>query len=108
MSAVPATHEREAVSLFQADIVRRAVLDSLIKLDPRVQSRNPVMFVVEIGALITTIAWLIHVGDPFCLWAETGPFFTPTAWLLQLGGGKPRGGGNVPAWFTFTVSIWLW
>jgi K+-transporting ATPase ATPase B chain len=85
MSAVPATHEREAVSLFQADIVRRAVLDSLIKLDPRVQIRNPVMFVVEIGALITTIAWLI-----------------------QLGGGKPLGGGNEPAWFTFTVSIWLW
>ena len=85
MSAVPATHEREAVSLFQADIVRRALLDSLIKLDPRVQIRNPVMFVVEIGALITTIAWLI-----------------------QLGGGKPLGGGNEPAWFTFTVSIWLW
>jgi K+-transporting ATPase ATPase B chain len=85
MSAVPATHEREAVSLFQADIVRRAVLDSLIKLDPRVQIRNPVMFVVEIGALITTIAWLI-----------------------QFGGGKPLGGGNEPAWFTFTVSIWLW
>src|SRR5664279_1848426 len=85
MSAVPATHEREAVSLFQADIVRRALLDSLIKLDPRVQIRNPVMFVVEIGALITTIAWLI-----------------------QFGGGKPLGGGNEPAWFTFTVSIWLW
>ncbi len=85
MSAVPAIHEREAVSLFQADIVRRALLDSLIKLDPRVQIRNPVMFVVEIGALITTIAWLI-----------------------QLGGGKPLGGGNEPAWFTFTVSIWLW
>ena len=85
MSAVPATHESEAVSLFQADIVRRALLDSLIKLDPRVQIRNPVMFVVEIGALITTIAWLI-----------------------QLGGGKPLGGGNEPAWFTFTVSIWLW
>jgi K+-transporting ATPase ATPase B chain len=85
MSAVPATHEREAVSLFQPEIVRRAVLDSLIKLDPRVQIRNPVMFVVEIGALITTIAWLI-----------------------QFGGGKPLGGGNEPAWFTFTVSIWLW
>ncbi len=49
------------------------------------QIRNPVMFVVEIGAVITTVAWLI-----------------------QLFGGKPLGGGNEPAWFTFTVTIWLW
>ena len=31
------------------------------KLDPRVQVRNPVMFVVEIGAVITTVAWLIQL-----------------------------------------------
>ena len=42
------------------------------------------MFVVEIGAVITTITWFI-----------------------QLGGGKSLG-GNEPAWFTFTISIWLW
>ena len=46
---------------------------------------NPVMFVVEIGALITTIGWLIQVV-----------------------GGEPLGGGDEPAWFTFTVAIWLW
>jgi K+-transporting ATPase ATPase B chain len=81
----PATrHERQAVSLFRPDIVRRALLDSLIKLDPRVQIRNPVMFVVEIGAVITTVTWLIQVG-----------------------GGKALG-GNDPAWYTFVISFWLW
>jgi potassium-transporting ATPase ATP-binding subunit len=49
--------ERRAISLFRPDIVRRALIDSLIKLDPRVQIRNPVMFVVEIGAVITTFTW---------------------------------------------------
>ena len=60
MSTVPATHERQAISLFQRDIVRRALIDSLKKLDPRVQIRNPVMFVVEIGSVITTV----DVADP--------------------------------------------
>ena len=62
MSAqIPATHERQAISLFQRDIVGRALIDSLKKLDPRVQIRNPVMFVVEIGSVITTVTWLIQV-----------------------------------------------
>ena len=43
------------------------------------------MFVVEIGAVITTIGWLI-----------------------QAFGGEPLGGGDEPAWFTFTVALWLW
>src|ERR1700685_3411619 len=84
MSTQPQTSERRAISLFRRDIVVRALLDSFAKLDPRVQIRNPVMFVVEIGAVITTITWFI-----------------------QLGGGKSLGGYE-PAWFTFTISIWLW
>src|ERR1022692_1559501 len=80
-----APRERQAISLFRRDIVRRALIDSLKKLDPRVQIRNPVMFVVEIGAVITTVTWLIQVF-----------------------GGGPLGGGNEPAWYTFTISIWLW
>jgi K+-transporting ATPase ATPase B chain len=78
------THERQAISLFQREIVVHALIDSFKKLDPRVQVRNPVMFVVEIGALITTITWFI-----------------------QLGGGKSLGGSE-PAWYTFTIAIWLW
>ena len=84
MSTQPATSERRAISLFRRDIVTRALLDSLTKLDPRVQIRNPVMFVVEIGAVITTITWFI-----------------------QLGGGQALGGHD-PAWYTFTIALWLW
>ncbi|MGD0980759.1 MAG: potassium-transporting ATPase subunit KdpB [Solirubrobacteraceae bacterium] len=84
MSTPQVTHERAAISLFRRDIVVRALLDSLKKLDPRVQIRNPVMFVVEIGAVITTVTWFIQVG-----------------------GGRSLGGYE-PSWFTFTISIWLW
>ena len=77
--------EAQPRSLFDPEILRPAVWESLRKLDPRVQARNPVMFVVEIGAVITTVAWLIMVF-----------------------GGKPLGGGHEPSWFTFTVSVWLW
>ncbi|MDX6622608.1 MAG: potassium-transporting ATPase ATP-binding subunit [Solirubrobacterales bacterium] len=72
-------------SLFDGPILVRAALDSLRKLDPRHQWRNPVMFVVELGALITTIGWLVQVF-----------------------GGAPLGGGDDPAWFSFAIAIWLW
>jgi len=86
MSAqIPQAHERQAISLFQGEIVKRALIDSFKKLDPRVQVRNPVMFVVEICSVITTVTWLI-----------------------QAFGGKPLGGGTEPAWYTFTIAIWLW
>src|SRR3982074_2203545 len=86
MSAqIPASHERQAISLFAPEIVRRALIDSFKKLDPGVQIRNPVMFVGEIGAVITTVTWLI-----------------------QAFGGKPLGGGSEPAWYTFLIAIWLW
>jgi K+-transporting ATPase ATPase B chain len=46
-------------SLFDLRIVRRASVDALRKLDPRAMMRNPVMFVVEIGSVLTS-ALLIH------------------------------------------------
>jgi K+-transporting ATPase ATPase B chain len=42
-------------SLFDAQIVRRASFDALSKLSPRTMMRNPVMFVVEIGSVLTTV-----------------------------------------------------
>ncbi len=80
-----APHERRAVSLFRREIVVRALIDSFKKLDPRVQVHNPVMFVVEVSSVITTVTWLIQVF-----------------------GGKPLGGGHEPAWYSFTISVWLW
>ncbi len=52
-----------STSLFQPDIVRRAVKDSFVKLDPRTMARNPVMFVVEIGSVITTLLFFRDLGD---------------------------------------------
>ncbi len=77
--------ENQPRSLFDPEVLWPALIESLRKLDPRVQIRNPVMFVVEIGAVITTVAWLIQVF-----------------------GGTPLGGGHEAAWFTFSVAIWLW
>jgi len=45
------------------EILRPAVKDSILKLDPRVQMKNPVMFVTEISALITTLYALFHIGN---------------------------------------------
>jgi len=61
--------------------MRQAVWDSFRKLDPRLQFKNPVMFIVEIGSVITTIAF---VND---LRAGAGALFT----------------GQVAAWLWFTV-----
>ena len=41
-------------SLWDPQIVRRAIWDSFVKLHPRTMARNPVMFVVEIGSVLTT------------------------------------------------------
>jgi K+-transporting ATPase ATPase B chain len=46
---------KPAASLFEPGIVRRAVRDAFLKLDPRQQIRNPVMFVVLVGSVWTTI-----------------------------------------------------
>jgi K+-transporting ATPase ATPase B chain len=52
-----------ARSLFDAAIVKRAVLDSVVKLDPRTLAKNPVMFVVEVGSVLTTILFIRDFGD---------------------------------------------
>src|SRR5512137_1151771 len=61
-------------------IYQRALLDAVVKLDPRLMIRNPVMFVVEVGSAITTLLW------------------------LQALSGK----GEAPAGFIGAISAWLW
>jgi potassium-transporting ATPase ATP-binding subunit len=51
-----ATHSKaKSISIWDPQIVRRAIWDSLKKLHPRTMARNPVMFVVEIGSVLTTL-----------------------------------------------------
>jgi K+-transporting ATPase ATPase B chain len=49
---------RRHTSLWDREIMVPAIWDSFKKLDPRWQARNPVMFVVEVGSVITTIAYV--------------------------------------------------
>src|SRR5215471_9889985 len=67
-------------SLFDLPILRQAVIDSFRKLTPQRQVRNPVMFVVYVGSILTTLLW------------------------VQALAGK----GEAPAGFIFWVSVWLW
>ena len=64
--------------LFDGPIVRRALRDAVVKLDPRHMVRNPVMFVVLLGSVLTT---LVLVRDVTAGRADT--FFTAqlTIWL---------------------------
>jgi potassium-transporting ATPase ATP-binding subunit len=56
-----------ALSLFDGNILRTAVIGAFAKLDPRVMIRNPVMFVVEIVSVLTTILFLrdLVTGSPY-------------------------------------------
>jgi K+-transporting ATPase ATPase B chain len=55
-------------------------VDSFRKLTPRRQVRNPVMFVVYVGSILTTLLWVQAIV----------------------------GKGEAPPWFIFWVSVWLW
>ena len=61
---------RQASSIFTRDLTLAAVKDAFPKLDPRLQVRNPVMFIVELGSVITTGIFLLNLarGDTGDLW----------------------------------------
>ena len=61
-------------------VIRTAIAASFRKLEPRTQLRNPVMFVVYVGSIITSIFWLRSLLHP----------------------------GHEPGWFIFAISAWLW
>ncbi|WP_263418994.1 potassium-transporting ATPase subunit KdpB [Terriglobus albidus] len=48
-------------SMFDRKIVRRASVDALLKLSPKVMMKNPVMFVVEIGSVLTTVLLILNL-----------------------------------------------
>src|SRR5437879_1568089 len=70
----------KARSLFDATIIKQAVVDSFGKLTVQRQVRNPVMFVVYVGAMLTTLLWFQAL----------------------------IGKGEAPGWFICWVSAWLW
>ncbi|ACZ76057.1 K+-transporting ATPase, B subunit [Dickeya parazeae Ech586] len=71
---------RKQQTLFDSALLRNALVDSVKKLDPRIQWRNPVMFVVYIGSLLTTGIW------------------------LAIASGHTDGSAG----FTGAVTLWLW
>jgi K+-transporting ATPase ATPase B chain len=70
------------LSLLDPQILGPAAIASLRKLVPQHVARNPVMFVVEVGSVLTTLVWLRDLVAPSA--------------------------DAAPAWFTFWVSAWLW
>src|SRR6202142_928749 len=74
------TNKKKKTTLFDPRIIRRALIDSLIKLNPANQVRNPVMFVVEVGSILTTLLF-VHA------------LFVP---------------GTESPGFILGISVWLW
>ena len=54
---------RASTSMFDPTIMRRAVGDSFVKLNPRHLMRNPVMFVVEVGSVLTTVLFFTNLSS---------------------------------------------
>jgi len=75
----PKVRTRSAASMFEPAIVRRAIGDSFVKLNPRVMARNPVMFVVEIGSVLTTVLFFQKL--PSATAADSVFVGLVTAWL---------------------------
>lgn len=52
------TTQNKKQSSIRRELYQRAVMESFIKLNPRSMVRNPVMFVVEVGSVLTSILWI--------------------------------------------------
>ncbi|KXU89111.1 potassium-transporting ATPase subunit B [Paraburkholderia monticola] len=74
------TEHNATRSMFDPALLRPAIVDSFKKLTPRTQFRNPVMFCVYVGSILTTILWIAALG----------------------------GQAEAPAGFILAVSLWLW
>jgi K+-transporting ATPase ATPase B chain len=80
--------------VWNAQIVRRAIVDAFVKLDPRKMMRNPVMFVVEVGSVLTTLQVLrgnIKVFEvQITLWLWFTVLFANFAEAMAEGRGKAQ------------------
>src|ERR1700736_2253539 len=90
---------RRRSSLLDREIMVPALIESVTKLDPRWQARNPVMFVVEVGSVITTIIFIAgffrHASDQLfvgqiALWLWFTLIFANFAEALAEGRGKAQ------------------
>jgi K+-transporting ATPase ATPase B chain len=79
--------------LFDPEILGRAALDALAKFDPRVQVRNPVMFVVLIGTVVTFVESIAHPSTfawSVTIWLALTVFFANFAEAVAEGRGKAQ------------------
>jgi K+-transporting ATPase ATPase B chain len=86
-------------ALFEGTIVKRAIKEAFVKLDPRIVAKNPVMFVVEVGSAITTYFWIrgliTHAPDTLfvgqvSLWLWFTVVFANFAEAMAEGRGKAQ------------------
>ncbi|HUI05049.1 MAG TPA: potassium-transporting ATPase subunit KdpB [Acidimicrobiales bacterium] len=83
----------EARSLFDRQIMGRALVDAFRKLDPRVQVKNPVMFVVLVGTIVTFIESIAHPGKfdwSITVWLFLTVIFANFAEAMAEGRGKAQ------------------
>jgi len=94
MSAVH-TGTSKKRALFESSIVKRAAVDSLKKLNPVLMAKNPVMFVVEVGSLVTTVLLFVRGGHfafnlQITLWLWFTVLFANFAEAMAEGRGKAQ------------------
>ena len=83
----------EARSLFDREILRQALGDAFVKLDPRVQLKNPVMFVVLVGTVVTLIEAIAHPSVfkwSITIWLFLTVMFANFAEAMAEGRGKAQ------------------
>src|SRR5581483_2905054 len=83
MSSIAVSEAKQNIrrsSVFSRELVVQAIEDSFPKLDPRLQLKNPVMFIVELGSLITTVIFFLELGR----------------------------GHYGQLWFVGVIAVWLW
>jgi len=89
----PKVRTRPASGMLEPAIMRRALGQAFVKLDPRSMIRIPVMFVVEIGSVVTTVSFLAHPNlfvGLITLWLWATVLFANFAEAVAEGRGKAQ------------------